>query len=469
MMARRNREYKRNHWLERLGWYEVVEEPVSISTRQAEALNPALVSTHPPLAGPPLGQDILTGQPITLSAHEAYLQKRISSPNVLVLGSVGSGKSSLIKTQYVSRAVALGTQVVVFDRKRQEDRGEYYLTSKAVGGQTIRFDRSGGAVVNILDPRIAPVTSSVGADQRVGQDELLRMVAEHAHGPLDSYESKALREAHLTALARAKAEKRQAVLPDIVEALYRPRLEAVPAPLRDSAIMDQDRLVEWGLGLAFDLESFVTGHLSGLIAGETRGEDGGELDLSSPLMVVDTSALAEDSPALSLVMAVMATYLSSIWSATPGQRIIAIEEGYHTVNLPGVARVFRALAKRGRGIGLSMTIALHHISDVPDDSDAKALIREAGIVHVYKQDRSDDAEECVKLFNLPMDILEELMTLDEGQHVLKVGSESPRFVAHVRTAREEIMTDTDEGMAGRTSIVDAPFDDEDALDTVDAP
>lgn len=467
-MARRNKQYKRNHWLDRLGWYELVEEPVSISTRQAEALNPALVSTRPPLAGPPLGYDVMTGQPITLSAHEAYLQKRISSPNVLVLGSVGSGKSSLIKTQYVSRAVALGVQVVVFDRKRQEDRGEYYLTSKAVGGQTIRFDRSGGAVVNILDPRIAPVTSKVGSDQRVGQDELLRMVAEHAHGPLDSYESKALREAHLTALARAKVEGRQAVLPDIVAALYQPRPEAVPQALQDSSTMDQDRLVEWGLGLAFDLERFIAGDLSGLIDGPTKSEGGGDLDLSSPLLVVDTSALAEDSPALSLVMAVMATYLSSIWSSTPGQRIIAIEEGYHTVNLPGVARVFRALAKRGRGIGLSMTIAMHHVSDVPDDSDANALIREAGIVHVYKQDKSDDAEMCVKLFNLPADILEELMTLDEGQHVLKVGSEPPRFVAHVRTAREEVMTDTTAGMAGMSSIIDSPFDDEEADEPVGA-
>ena len=465
-MGRRNKQYKRNHWLERLGWYELVEEPVSISTRQAEALNPALVSTHPPLAGPPLGYDVLTGQPITLSAHEAYLQKRISSPNVLILGAVGSGKSSLMKTQYVSRAVALGMQVVVFDRKRQEDRGEYYLTSKAVGGQTIRFDRSGGAVVNILDPRIAHVTSKVGSDQRVGQDELLRMVAEHAHGPLDSYESKALREAHATALARAAAENRVAVLPDVVAALFDPDVAGIDRTLIAGEVVDKKRLTEWGLALAFDLESLIDGHLSGLISGPTMAEDGGELDLSSPLLVVDTSALAEDSPALSLVMAVMATYLSSIWSATPGQRIIDIEEGYHTVNLPGVARVFRALAKRGRGIGLSMTIAMHHVSDVPDDSDANALIREAGIVHVYKQDKSDDAEMCVKLFNLPTDILEELMTLDEGQHVLKVGSEAPRFVAHVRTAREEAMTDTEAGMAGVSSIVD--FDGEHLDDSVSA-
>jgi type IV secretory pathway VirB4 component len=468
-MARRRREHKRSHWLERAGWYEFVDDPISISTRQAEALNPALVSTHPPLAGPPLGYDVMTGQPITLSAHEAYLQKRISSPNVLILGAVGSGKSSLMKTQYVSRAVALGVQVVVFDRKRQEDRGEYYLTSRAVGGQTIRFDRSGGAVVNILDPQIAPVTSKVGSDQRVGQDELLRMVAEHAHGPLDSYESKALREAHSTALARAAAENRVPVLTDVVAALFDPDVKGINRALIDGEVVDKKRLTEWGLALAFDLESLINGHLSGLISGPTQSADGGELDLSSPLLVVDTSALAEDSPALSLVMAVMATYLSSIWSATPGQRIIDIEEGYHTVNLPGVARVFRALAKRGRGIGLSMTIAMHHVSDVPDDSDANALIREAGIVHVYKQDKSDDAETCVKLFNLPVDILEELMTLDEGQHVLKVGSEPPRFVAHVRTAREEAMTDTEAGMAGVSSITDAPFDDlEDAGDPVGA-
>jgi hypothetical protein len=211
-----------------------------------------------------------------------------------------------------------------------------------------------------------------------------------------------------------------------------------------------------GLGLALDLERFVDGDLSGLIDAETRGEDGEPLDLSARLLVIDTSALGEDSPALSLIMAVMATYLSSVWSAAPGQRIIVIEEGYHAVRLPGVATVFRSLAKRGRGIGLSMVTVFHHISDVPDGSDAMALIREAGIMHVYQQDKTDDAQMCVDLFNFPAWVGDELGMLDVGRHVLKVGTEAPQLVAHVRTELETWITDTDSGMQGRP-VDTAPF------------
>ncbi len=189
--------------LERLGWYDLVEESILTSTRQAEALNPALVATHPPLAGPPLGYDLENGQPISCGPHELYLAGRISAPNVVILGMVGSGKSSLGKTQYVVRPLATGVQCVVFDRKRDENnRGEYTKAAQVAGkgAARVRFDRHGGAMLNVLDPRISTSTSDDEASGRVGQDALLVMVAEYAHGPLDSYSRYALRAAHAAAL-----------------------------------------------------------------------------------------------------------------------------------------------------------------------------------------------------------------------------------------------------------------------------
>jgi len=284
------------------------------------------------------------------------------------------------------------------------------------------------------------------------------MVAEFAHGPLNSYERHALRAAHRSALARASAERRVATLPDVVTALFFPDESALPRPgLAEANRVDLERIYEWGEGLALDLERFVTGDLSGLIDGETRDEHGGPLDLSAQLLIFDTSALDGDSPELSLVMATMATYLSAVWSAKRARRLLIIEEGYHAADLPTVGTIFRDLAKRGRGIGLSVVTAVHHISDIDPTSPAISLIREAGIVHIFGQDKADDAAAAIELFGLPTWLHEEITGLPQGTHILKVGTrQPPRMISHVRTALEAWANDTDAAMLDRDDEP-APF------------
>ncbi|WP_335983185.1 hypothetical protein [Streptomyces sp. CA2R106] len=435
----------------KFGSYEESDETIFVSTRQAGALNPAIVSTHPPLAGPITGIDMDTGQPVSTDPHELYDQKRITSPNVVVLGDISSGKSSLVKTQYCVRPVALGTQVAVFDRKDQQGRGEYVRAAEVCRAPVIRFARSGGTTINLLDPRISATSLDDSGDERVGQDRLLLMVAEHAHGRLSSNEHYALRVAHRAALARASETDRVATLHDVVDALYAPAPSAVPRPhLADRGNVTTDRVTEWGLELAMDLERFIDGDLSGLIDRETSAD----LDLDAPLLVFDTSALPEESPALALVMALVSSFLTAVWSHRSGRRIIILEEGYHTTRLqsPGttsVATILRSLAKRGRGIGLSFVTVIHHISDVPPDSDAMSLVREADVIHIYQQSRGDDAREAVEQFRLPSRLYDTLGTLAKGCHILRIGTEAPRRVRHIRTALEVWMTDTDEAMTGR--------------------
>ncbi|MGP4112321.1 hypothetical protein ACTWP5_15580 [Streptomyces sp. 4N509B] len=430
---------------ERTGCAELTTETIFTSTRQAAALNPAIVSTHPALAGPITGIDLATGQPITTDPHALYDQGRVTSPNVLVLGDISSGKSSLVKTQYCVRQVACGKQVVVLDRKNQQGRGEYERAAAECGVVPVRFARTGGTAINLLDPRIS-TTSESGGDGRVGQDRLLLMVAEHAHERrLDSRQRYALRTAHATALRRARDEDRVATLHDVVAALYDPACGAVPRPhLERDGIVTRRAVIEWGLDLALDLERFITGDLSGLIDQTTSTDL--DVDLNAPLIVFDTSALPEDSPALSLVMALVATFLSAVWAHRDGQRLIILEEGYHTARLDKVASVLRSLAKRGRGIGLSFVTVIHHLSDIPEDSDAMALIREAGIVHVYRQSREDDAAQALRQFRLPHTLNAQLAALAQGVHVLRIGHEPARVVHHLRTPLEVEITDTDQAM-----------------------
>lgn len=441
---------RRNGLLERLGWYEITTEPILTSTRQAEALNTALVATHPPLVGPLLGIDVDTGQPYTEDPFELYAAGRITTPNVLILGAVGTGKSSLIKTQFVTRQVAMGRQVAVFDRKRQQGRGEYTPIGHAAGATVIRFSRHGGHCINIIDPRIV-ATSQTAADADgeatvVGQDQLLLLVAERAHGrTLTAAQRHALRAAHRTALHTATAQGRVATIRDVIEALYEPQATAVPRPhLHERGWVDERRLFEAGYDIALDLERFVDGDLSGLIDGPTSDD----LDLSAPLIIIDTSNLDEDSPALSLVMVVMTTFLSAVWAERPGQRLLVLEEGYHVL-LTGVAGVFKSLAKRGRGIGLSVVTALHHISDVPETSEALALIREPGIVHIYAQHTEADQAAAARLFHLPATARDLLPVLTRGHSIVRVGSEPVRVVRHLLASTETALVNTDNAMLGR--------------------
>lgn len=446
---------RRNRLFDRLGLYEVQEETIFTSTRQAQAVNPALVATHAPLAGPITGVDVDTGNAVSNGPHELYAQRRITSPNVVVLGDVGAAKSSLVKTVYVARAVACGKQVAVFDRKNQEGRGEYAEVARVCHGTTITFSRTKGSSINLLDPRISTSSRDGDFDARVGQDRLLLMAAEYAHGPLSSQEHHALRSAHRSALTRAGSEDRVATIHDVIDALYDPGPDAVPrGDLADRGVVTVERVIEWGMALAMDLERFVDGDLSGLIDADTADE----VDWNAPLLVFDTSELDEDSPALSLVMALVSTFLSSVWAARAGQRIIVLEEGYHTARLTGpgstsVASILRSLVKRGRGIGLAFVTVIHHVSDLPADSDAMSLVREAQVVHLYRQSRSDDAQTAVSLFGLPLWCQELLPAIEPGVHVLKIGKEPARLVRHIRTRIEEGFTDTDQAMTGTAGAV----------------
>lgn len=383
--------------------------------------------------------------------------------------------STTVKNQYVLRCWALGTRIAVFDRKIQQGTGnngagEYAKVAAALGGQWVRLDRRPGvgARINILDPVISVAGSE---DTNVGQDELLLMVATAATGgPLvdtsDHAPHYALRCAHRAALRRAAAEDRVAILSDVIDALYRPDFHAIPGPVdahgrkvvRELGLVDEATLVRWGLGLAINLSRFIEGDLSGLIDGESRDADGGPLNLSNPLLVIDTSGLSEGSPALGLVMAIMSTFIMARWARMPGDKTLVVEEAYNAERLVGVPAVFRAIAKRGRGIGASVVTVLHHLSDIDPESDLWALVRECELVHIFRQDKADDASQVIALYDLPAWVRETLMTLDRGVSILLRGkSLPPVLLRHQRTAFEESLNNTEAGMAGGEAPEPSPL------------
>ena len=457
-MYRRMRSKSSRSWARRLGWDHPVTLTTFTSSIQVTPLDPMLTTTRDPVYGHVYGKDLLTLQPNTGAVQALYDAGVVQSPLVSILGGLGTRKSTTAKTQYALRPLALGTRVAVFDRKQQRDGdaigGEYTRLARVIpGAQVVVLHRDPrvGTRINPLDPAIAAVTS----DSSVGQDELLRMVAESALGcKMTPEQGFALSAAHHAARRDAEERGQVPILSDVLDRLYTPSLASVPGPRDDAGqpiltglgIVDVGRVTEWGLTVALSLERYLQGDLSGIIDGPTTGPNGEPVDLSAPLLVIDTSALAEGSEVLGLVMAVISTYLMSRWATVHGYKHLILEEGYSADKWGNVPLILRALAKRSRGVGATIVAIFHHISDVPEDSPLYSLIKESGVAHIFRQDKPEDAEAAVRMFNLPTEMTLQVQTLPAGVNVWIRGSLPPTLATPFRTPLEAWVTDTDEAM-----------------------
>lgn len=427
-----------------MGWHGPAMPGTFASTAQMPALNPLLTDTRLHLNGYPLGIDLLTSQAVLESSLGLYRAGFINSPNVVVVGGLGTAKSTYVKVDLL-RSISLGGRGVVFDRKRQQQdgnaaRGEYSLLSEAVGGTTVRChqDRALGTRINVLDPTIAQITA---ADAVLGQDRLLIMVAEAAlNTKLTPQQGHALQAGHKAALARATAENRVPVLEDVVDAMQYPT-----AP--DLAGVDEERIREWGLPVVLGLLRYIDGDLSGLIDGETAGPNGQQVDFNAQLLVFDTSALEYGSTALGVMMAVATAFLMSVWVNVPGHKTVVVEETYSAEGVGAVPALFRDLAKRTRGVGATLVSVFHHLSDVQPGSPLQSLITESEVVCVFRQDKPADAEAVLKLLDLDSSVQEIITTLPRGVHLRKRGARLPvTIVELIRTDLEREISFTDHAL-----------------------
>lgn len=154
------------------------------------------------------------------------------------------------------------------------------------------------------------------------------------------------------------------------------------------------------------------------------------------------------------MMAVISTFVQAKWAQMPGAKLLLLEEAYNFDLLDGVPTIFRALTKRGRGSGLSLITAIHHLSDLKAGSEMWTLIREADVAHIFRQDKIDDAKQVLEFYSLPEHLLSTITTLPQGTHLLKRAGHPPELIQHLRTEDEVWMTNTDEPMIGLSE--DAP-------------
>ncbi|MBF6388143.1 ATP/GTP-binding protein [Nocardia farcinica] len=439
---------KRRRFLDRVGYYEPRPEGSASTTRQGEALNLAISRMPSGHRGILQGIDATSNAPVVLDQFTAYGDD-ISNINVVHIGDVGKGKSSMIKTVFTTRTLPLGRQVIVVDKKRQSGRGEYGVLADAVGAPSIQFTTGlgNGPHLNLLDPAISLQGEHAGSEYRPeGQAQLVFAVLEDTLGrPLLETERSAVTNVLDIVTRERQSENREPVIGDIAHRLLHPQegdTDVFGRLYRDDAL-------QWGRDAALALRRLSETDLRGLVDAPTSPEVREALE--HPLVHLDVSRLPDSGPALRVVMTLVNTWLSNRLAARSSafqQTEFIVEEGWHLAE-GSTGLHLRRNMKLSRGLGLSTVSAFHHISDFPADSPARALMQESSIVYIYGQERYDDAAACAQMYQLPAGSIETIMQLGPGQCLLKIGSRDPILMRHIRSPLERILTNTDAAIKGR--------------------
>jgi type IV secretory pathway VirB4 component len=398
------------------------------TTRHAQALYPFHAPDGLGGRGVFIGRDA-TGGAFCFDPWLLYGEGVIDDPNVIVLGTLGQGKSALVKT-LLWRMLLFGRRAFVLDVKR-----EYGPLCAAAGVRPISLVPGGGVRLNPLASR----------PEEHAQLELLRAVTVTAlDGPLSQIEAGALREALRTVRLRGD---REPTLPEIAAALFVPSAETA-----DRLQTTPERLAADARRAALGLQDLCEGPLRGMFDGPTTPG----LDLDARLLVLDLHAV-RDSAAVGVLMACATAWISALLARTaerPGrERLINVaDESWKIVQHTGLGEWFQSNFKLARQFGVMNLVVLHKLADLHAAGDAgsraariaEGLIADASTRIVYHQDESQ-IPLTRSLLGLSRSEAGLISLLSAGQALWKVGSRS-FVVSHHRSALETRLTDTDTGM-----------------------
>jgi hypothetical protein len=398
-----------------------------------------------------IGRDLFGGS-FCHDPWELYRRGLVTGPNMIVLGQIGRGKSSFIKT-YLWRSQVFGRQAWVVDPK-----GEYGPVAEASGTRPLRIGPGLGVRLNPLDPG-SSVRGAAGGDAgqvasaagttagRAGgnergrrQGELLCSLAAASLGRALTPEERTSAELALAAVA---GRSREPTLPAVVDALLRPLPASAALVHTDAAHLAAD-----GRQVALELRRLVEGDLAGMFDGPTTTT----LDLGGPMVVLDLSAVYA-SPALGILMTCATAWLQSVLQRDDGvRRLVVVDEAWAILHDLAMGRWLRAGFKLARAHGVAYAAVVHRLSDLKaagaDGSEqqrlAEGLLSDSETRVIYGQPPSE-VSAAVELLGLTSTEAELLPHLPRGVALWKVGSRS--FLVEHRLGRlERVLVDTDARM-----------------------
>ena len=402
---------------------------VSVTTRHSVSVYPWQVQASLPVAGPVIGLNRLAGG--TVFAYDpwaCYGAGIVTSPNMVVVGQLGTGKSALVKT-YLARQCLAGRAAFVLDPK-----GEYAPLAAARRIPRLQLSPGGADRLNPLDAPPGTTAEEVVRSRS-------RLVAALAAAGLGRDLTAEERAAVTAAVTELPADP---VLADVVGRLLEPSASmAGGLRTRPAALAAAVRPA------ALELRRLLAGDLAGMVDGPTTVR----LDPDGPGLVLDLSALF-GSDALTAVMVCAGTWLSAaIAHPSPRRRILLVDEAWAVLASSATTRWLQAISKLARRHGVQLVTVVHRCSDLDGQADdgtaaqaqARGLLADAETRVIYTQAAGERARSR-ELFGLT-DIEADLVTRLPAFRALWLVGRNAAVVDHVLAAGERDLVDTDQRMS----------------------
>ena len=401
---------------------------LTVTTRHSASVYPWTLGAVLP-AGVPIGVNVLCGgTAFGYDPWSCYAAGILSSPNMVVAGQLGRGKSALVKT-YLARQLATGRRAYVLDPK-----GEYTPLAHAAGMTVISLRPGGPHRLNPLDP---PLRAKTAAEVAAARTAVLTTLATTGAGVAPTAEERA-------ALAAVTAElDENAILRDVVNALLDPS-PAVAASLSTTPA----RLAGACRPLALALHRLLTGDLAGMVDTATTVR----LSPHLPGVVVDLSAV-HGSDALAPVMVCAGAWLTSAVSARARSRkLLLVDEAWAVLAHSATTRWLQQVSKLARAYGVQLITVVHRLSDLAAQTDtgtaahaqALGLLADAETRVIYAQ-APGERTRARELLDLSAAETSLVTALPPHRALWRVGGHTA-LVDHVLTDAERVFTDTDQAM-----------------------
>jgi type IV secretory pathway VirB4 component len=297
--------------------------------------------------GPLLGVNVTGGfSGFFFDPFELYATGLLTNPNMVVLGHVGFGKSSLVKA-FLRREVAVygtGRFLAVIDPK-----GEYGLLADDLGMPVVKLHPGGTHHLNPMDS--AADVEGVSARQRLASG----LVAGVLERPLSPLEDAVLG----WAVERASREQRTFTLVDLASGVLDPAEELVRLS-RHSPL----ELARATAPVSFALDKLCSRSLRGMFDQPTNVT----VDWANgPGVILDLSAVYHNTDALPLVMLAATHWLSGALRAQQRLAIQVVDEAWAAVACG--AAWFQASLKLARAYGIATVLVCHRPADLTAQAD----------------------------------------------------------------------------------------------------
>ncbi len=399
------------------------------TTAQIAGIYPFVVDAGLGAPGMYIGRHVWSGDSFVFDVFELYRQQIIENPNFAVFGSVGSRKSSLLKT-LISRGAAFGYQAAV----PCDPKGEYTRLARRLGCEPTYIGPGLSTRLNPLDapPRPPGMADADWAREvKRARSALLSSLIETAKGMALTPSEHTAVDLALDVVTRqitGASTDRQAIplLPHVLDAMTNPTdADCAALPVTATELRDSSR------DATLTLRRLTHGALGGLFDGPTTSP----LDFDRPIAVLNLERVQGSDEMIALIMTCAQAWMEAALMRQDGvQRYVVYDECWRLMRFAGLVRRLSAQQKLARQWGCANAIVAHRISDLlsasPDSVEvAKGLLAETAIRILYKQasDQIPDTQRALDLTDVASDMLPRL---DPGFALWLIGNRA-FYVEHI--------------------------------------